>query len=436
MRRLLRVIAHLSRLVLLIVCGAVVRFTRRLLGMSPRIWHGLSPLFWEQYLVQSSRKAGYPTRFVVRDHPSFRELLPAFPDLRLLGEAEGTPRDEIHWAALRDLFWRGDIQMAYFDVMYFGRSLRWANEVVLRLMKWCGIKIVVMAHGGDITYRSRYRSRFDWIGRVQMNNPNWDLTETAPDTIWRINTYCKYADLVLPGDAAMWRFLPRNDLLFKFFPVDTDALTYAPPSNSGVPVVVHAPSARAIKGTKYVLAALESLKSKGIAFELRLVEKRPRPEALDIYRGADVIVDQLCIGAYGTLAVEALSLGKPTLSYLDQEHLGDPVFNMPVVNTNPENVERVLAVLLQSRELRRRIGAASREAAVKYQSIDALAEVWAQVFQYVWNDVPMHLETTRHFDPARKARSFTEDPARVDFWPVPADDLTAEIAAALARAGF
>jgi glycosyltransferase involved in cell wall biosynthesis len=435
MRRAVRLLVHLVRLIPLIVLGAVVRFGRKLLGRPPRIWHGLSPLFWEQYLVRSSRKAGYPTRFVLRDHPSLRDMRSDFPELRLLGEVGGIPGDEIHWAALRDLFWRGDIQMAYFDVMYFGPSLRWANELALRLMKWSGIKIVVMAHGGDVTHRARYRSRFDWVGRVQQNNLNWDLVETAPGTIWRIETYCRFADLVLPGDPAMGRFLPRNDLLFKYFPVDTDALSHAPVSDRAVPVVVHAPSARAIKGTEYVLAALDRLREKGIAFELRLIEKTPRPQALEIYRSADLIVDQLCIGAYGTLAVEALSLGKPTLTYLDQEHLGDPLFNVPLVNTNPETIERVLAVLLQVPELRRRLGRASREAAERFHSIDALAEIWKQIFEHLWKRTPLHLESTRQFDPSRKPRSFSEDPASPEFWPVAVDDLTGQIEQALQRVG-
>jgi glycosyltransferase involved in cell wall biosynthesis len=429
MRRALRLLYHLARLVPIIFFGAFVRYARRALGMKPRIWHGLSPLFWEQYLVMSSMRAGYPTRFVLRDHPMHRALREKFPDLRLVGEKE--PHDEMHWAALRDLFWRGDIQMAYFDIMYFERSLRWANELALALMKLCGIRIIVMAHGGDVTYRTRYRSRFDWVGRVQQNNPAWDLVEAAPDAMWRIATYCRYADLVLPGDPVMARFLPRNDLMFKFFPVDTSELSYAPVKAGGTPVVVHAPSARAIKGTDTVLAALDNLKAKGVDFELRLVEKRPRPEALEIYRSADVIVDQLCIGAYGTLSVEALSLGKPTVCYLDQEHLGDPLFNIPLVNGNIDNIERVLAVLLQVPELRQRLSSASRAAAERYHSVDALAEIWDQIFQFVWRGKPLRLETCAQFDSSRTPRSFVEDPARPEFWPVRADDLQDQIEAAL-----
>jgi hypothetical protein len=43
------------------------------------------------------------------------------------------------------------------------------------------------------------------------------------------------------------------------------------------------------------------------------------------------------------------------------------------------------------------------------------------------------LESTRHFSPDRKARSFSEDPSDANFWPVPVDDLMPEIRRVLER---
>ena len=53
------------------------------------------------------------------------------------------------------------------------------------------------------------------------------------------------------------------------------------------------------------------------------------------------------------------------------------------------------------------------------------------ILQTVWWGEPLRLEQTHHFSPERKPRSFTEDPANGDFWPVPVDDLLPEINAAL-----
>jgi hypothetical protein len=175
------------------------------------------------------------------------------------------------------------------------------------------------------------------------------------------------------------------------------------------------------------------MEASGIPMELRLIEGVPRDEALKLYAEADIIADQFCMGAYGMFALEGLALGKPVLTYLDQESLGDPISSLPVVNTNPENLDRVLAVLLQVPELRFRLGRAGREAVERYQSIGALAEVWTQLYRHVWWGEPLQLQKTRHFSPERKSRSFTEDPGRSDFWPVPVDDLMPQIHSALRK---
>jgi glycosyltransferase involved in cell wall biosynthesis len=433
LRRAVRAAWHVLRLSLAVIAGAVIRFARRLLRKPPRLWYGLSNMVWESNMVQAGRAAGFPTLFVLRDTPQARYLATLIDDVVILGEERGIRADEVHWAALRSLFLHGDVNMAYFDVTYFGPSLGWANESVLRLMRLAGIRIIVMAHGGDVTYRDRYISRYDWVDRVQKNNPAWDLVDTRPGTLERIRWYCENADLVLPGDSVLARLIPRNDVMFKYFPMDTRAMRNAGVSDRAVPVVVHAPTSRWIKGSDDVFAALEHLRAKGIEYELRLVEKVSRAEALRIYESADVLVDQLCMGAYGTLSLESMALGKPTLVYLDQEHLGDPVFNMPCVNTNRDNIVRVLAVVLQVPELRRRLAAASRASVERYQSIETLAEVWRQLIDFVWRGTPLRLEQTRHFEPSRTPRSFTEDPAREEFWPVPVADLMHDIEAALER---
>jgi hypothetical protein len=94
-----------------------------------------------------------------------------------------------------------------------------------------------------------------------------------------------------------------------------------------------------------------------------------------------------------------------------------------VVNTNPENLERVLAVLLKLPELRHRLGRAGRAYAETYQSYSAMAEVWKRIYRHVWRKEPLRLEETALFDQNRRARPFTEDPANPDFWPVPVHDM-------------
>jgi glycosyltransferase involved in cell wall biosynthesis len=274
-------------------------------------------------------------------------------------------------------------------------------------------------------------SRFGFVERLQRDYPQWDMAADAAHLRRSVETVCRNAALVVSGDAVCSRFLPREDLRFKYFSVDTEALLPSRRPATAKPRIVHAPNHRAIKGTDILIAATGRLRQIGVGFELQLLEKIPRAEALQLYADADIFADQFCIGSFGVFALEGLALGKPVLAYLDEEHLGDPVFNLPIVNANPENLERVLAVLLAIPELRERLGRAGRLAVERYQSPQAMAEVWTRLYRHVWWAEPLELEATRHFSAERAARSFTEDPASAAFWPVPVDDLMPRIERAL-----
>jgi len=335
------------------------------------------------------------------------------------------------WRCLCYVLLNTDIWSTTFRPFLPGRHER-ANTLILWLMKAVGIRIVVFPYGSDVAWRDKFRDRFDWVGRMQLDYPDWNLEEWGNWTRANVRVFSKFADVVIGMDGSVRRFLPRNDIYWKNIPVDTDRLK--PLVNckaNNPPVIVHAPNHRHVKGTAFLLESLEHLRKIGISFELRMVENLRRADAIEVYREADIVADQFVMGAYGVFALECLALGKPVLTYLDHDHLSNPAFNLPVVNTNKFNLTRVLAILLLVPELRSRLGAEGRAAVVKYQSLEAIGELNKMIYDHLWWHKPLHLETTAHFDSSRTARSFTEDPASEEFWPVAVDDLRQDISAAL-----
>jgi hypothetical protein len=118
-----------------------------------------------------------------------------------------------------------------------------------------------------------------------------------------------------------------------------------------VPVVVHAPSRRAVKGTEAILEALERLRREGVAFELRLLEAMPNDEVRRALADADVVIDELNESHYGMLALEAMASGctvlggnRPDIVPLPRER--------PVVHITPSTLESELRRVLTDREWR------------------------------------------------------------------------------------
>ncbi len=428
MTRLLRLARFAALTSIAAAGGSAIRIARRLVRRPPRVWHGMFPLVITKYIVAAERKAGYPARSVAAHTSPFSTYALVRPEeFDVVVTESGHGRFDVHWFCLIDLLWRADVWVAYFDSLLFRHDQVRANDLALRLLRACGVRIIAAAHGGDVTHINGLPTRYGWVERMQRDYPNWDMTAQREIAERRIALFCRYASFVLPGDSSLAPFLPRHDLTFKYFPLDTDEIRPVFEQRPVRPVIVHAPNHRYAKGTDILLAACDELRGRGFDFDLQLVERVDRSEALRRYAAADIVADQFCMGSFGTFGVEGMASGKPVLAFSNPEELLDPAFSLPFVNANAENLARVLAVLIRLPELRERLGRAGRAAVERYQSIDALAEVWDRILRHVWRVEPLALATTRYFSPERRPRSLSEDPVEEAFWPVDVADLMPQI---------
>ena len=121
--------------------------------------------------------------------------------------------------------------------------------------------------------------------------------------------------------------------------------------------IVHAPTNRHFKGTDRILKSLDHVKED---FELVLVEGKTPEEALEIYRTADIIIDQIAGGSYGVFSIEAMALGKPVIAYIsEQARLRHPL--LPVVSADFDGLSEVVSSLIKDRQRRIRLGKNGRE---------------------------------------------------------------------------
>ncbi len=86
--------------------------------------------------------------------------------------------------------------------------------------------------------------------------------------------------------------------------------------------MVHAPSNPVVKGSALIRAAVASLSESGVPLELEILEGRRVREVVSALHHADVLVDQVNVGWYGVLAVEAQSMGVPALARLSGRNIG------------------------------------------------------------------------------------------------------------------
>ncbi|MZP29503.1 hypothetical protein GTO91_07260 [Heliobacterium undosum] len=149
-------------------------------------------------------------------------------------------------------------------------------------------------------------------------------------------------------------------------------------------VIVHAPTDRHVKGTKYVLEAFATLQ-KHYPVECIIVENMSHREALQVYEKADLVVDQLLCGWYGGLSVEVMQMGIPVVAYIRESDL--PFIpekmreELPVINANPDTITDVLVALVEDRERLRELGRRSKRFAHRWHNPEAIARAMIQLYQ-------------------------------------------------------
>jgi dTDP-4-amino-4,6-dideoxygalactose transaminase len=133
------------------------------------------------------------------------------------------------------------------------------------------------------------------------------------------------------------------------------------------------------KGTRRILAAIETLRQEGLKVRPLLLHSVPSRDVRFLQVQADIVVDQLYFGRYGAQARECLMLGKPVVGFLKQDggesgEAAQCLRDCPIVNATEETLVAVLRALCLDPERRRVLGAASRSFALKWHSISACAD--------------------------------------------------------------
>lgn len=130
--------------------------------------------------------------------------------------------------------------------------------------------------------------------------------------------------------------------------------------------IVHAPSARIAKGSDIILIIIEKLKTV-YDFEYLELNNMTHEDVLNNIKDADIFIDQIVLGSYAMAAMEAMSFGKPVISYIIPFYyeMGIPK-DCPIINANRDNLYIELEKLITSDKLRLSIGKQSRLYIEKY----------------------------------------------------------------------
>jgi hypothetical protein len=190
----------------------------------------------------------------------------------------------------------------------------------------------------------------------------------------------KYSSKIYSLNPDLLNVLPEHSSFLPYCHINLDEWKPKQKDKSLKPLRIgHAPTHRGVKGTRYILKAIENLKNKGFKFDFVLIENLDNKSAKNIYQNLDILVDQLLAGWYGGLAVELMAMGKPVIAYVREEDLRFIPIEMkndiPIIETSPDLIEQTLEkILMMERVDLELLGIKSRKFVERWHNPRRIAE--------------------------------------------------------------
>lgn len=259
-------------------------------------------------------------------------------------------------------------------VFIYGSSFFLETYLDYPILKLAGKKIVSVFCGCDVRHWSAYNQEFESLGLdVQFKSVCKECNQRSAcyltQKLKTVQVAEKYSDLILSHHSLSQ--LLAKPYMRAYNPVVLSEYRFNVPARD-IPVVVHAPTNRSIKGTAQVLAAVERLREEGIRFDFKLIEDTNNSRMREILTDSDIVVDSVSGCAIGLLSLESMATGNAVLSgYLT----GSDVLSVscPVVNVNPSNIYDELRRLILDKNHRVTLAYAGRQYVETYHDHIAIA---------------------------------------------------------------
>jgi glycosyltransferase involved in cell wall biosynthesis len=292
--------------------------------------------------VQALRRRGVDARLVVFNTQPFR---PTQADWDLKRPRSGLLRQQVvQWRAFAKLLPQTDIFHFYFGLTLVPKKLQFP---ILRATK--------------------RKSLFHFLGADIRDHPKEKLA------------YGLKADERVVGSYAALRFIPFDA---QVLPPGIELSRYepVPPVERERVRIVHAPSHLEKKGTQWVIEACKQL-----PVDLEVVHGVLNEQALERYKQADIVVDQLLRDWHGVFSIESMALGKPVVTSLDEDAVRQTEeafgIEVPIVRATKDDLVEKLRPLVESFEERKRLGLAGRAYVERVHDIERMTDRLLDIYR-------------------------------------------------------
>jgi hypothetical protein len=368
----------------------------------PRLLWGADPIINNKYWSESLKAKGYVSKTLMTDYYSsinkkedfdmyLHELFPVKLPLNI----------NAYIAFLYSIY--------NFDIIHHpahGFLLRFTyllKKFEGTFIKAAGCKNVVLPYGADIWMYSKITNT-QLRHALLLSYPNAGKNEAKIQR--NINYWIRHSSVFFPmlqvDGVSYW-----DVLCYSNWAIDEKTWQYnrkyshEKNGKDAVVKIIHTPNHRGVKGTEFIVAAVEDLKREGLKVELILLEKVANDVLKEWMDESDILAEQLII-AHGISAVEGMAKGLTVISNFEDE-TRNKVFRTysylnecPIVSASTENITDVLRRLVTNPQLRQELGIAGRAYVEKYHSYSYSQYLFGEIYRKIWKGEAVDLMNLFH----------------------------------------
>lgn len=245
------------------------------------------------------------------------------------------------------------------DVFVFLWSTFDSNHQDLKVLKLFNKKIVAFFVGDDIRWYEAMRQEHSLHNVPPIEYPKEIVFNESylEKKLKFLRSLEKYADLIFshPGQSQ----LAIRPYFITYHPLNLNL--YKPNfKQRKIPKILHSPSNAFVKGSKYVIQAIDELKAEGLEFDFELVSGIPFLEILEKYTDTDIVIGQLLSPGGGKQEREALASGCIVMANMmygvycfEEEN--------PIIDVNPDTLKSKLRDIILDFKKREQISKLGRQ---------------------------------------------------------------------------
>lgn len=262
------------------------------------------------------------------------------------------------WNWIRRFYWFFRYNTFHF---YYGTTL-FPKQLDLPLYNFFGKKVVMHYLGGDVDTYPTCRD-VDYYGRKIDNRKK----------IKRLTFESKY--VLKQFVCAPWYLQFVKGAILMPLAIDLEKYRFHPMEIKDEIVIMHSPTNRIFKKSDYIESAVQRLIIEDYPIKYKCIMNVSHNKLIEEYITSHLIIDQLNFG-YGTVAIEAMALGRAVISGLDRDsHINAGLWEqVPIIRADISNIYQVLKDTIINSQHLPSIGLKSRLFVEQYHDVRILTK--------------------------------------------------------------